>query len=302
MLTNRLLLAASLTLSACAAPRDSNSVVPPPDEVRSTIIDPHGLQFDAVIERPSTFERNGWAVLMIGGGLGNDIDWVTPGTLEMGGQPTQMTMTGMSHADAPRLSAALASKGFTVMRWSTIARGDPLADQWPARATPRTLAELTEQTRAALAELRRQPMVRHDQVILLGFSLGAARACTIAAEDGDVAALILLSPAYFTRPEKPPASFEANGMRFGAEVLEGRTLQCLLVFGERDASRSVDRVGAEAFVQRLGAPGLKVVFMPGLGHQLGPQDGGLMGPIDEQVLRMTADWAADVAGAGAETH
>lgn len=272
-----------------------------PSEMRSSFAGPQGLRFDTVIESPPESVHNGWAVLMIGGGLGNDLDWITPGALEIAGQRSQVTLTGEPHADAPRISAAMASKGFTVMRWSTIAHGDPLADQWPVRATPRTLAELMEQTRAALAELRRQPMVQPDRVILLGFSLGAARACTIAAEDDGVAALVLLSPAYFTRPEAPPASFEANGMRFGSEVLEARPLPCLLVFGELDLSRSVDQAGAEAFAQRGGAPDLKVVAMPGLGHQLGPQDGGLMGPIDERVLQMVADWAAApaVAGAGA---
>lgn len=270
-----------------------------PSEVRSSFAGPQGLRFDTVIESPPESVHNGWAVLMIGGGLGNDLDWVTPGTLEMDGQRNQVTLSGEPHADAPRISAALASKGFTVMRWSTIAHDDPLADQWPVRATPRTLAELAEQTRAALAELRRQPMVQPERVILLGFSLGAARACTIAAEDDGVAALILLSPAYFNRPEKPPASFEANGMRFGSEVLAARPLPCLLVFGELDASRSVDRAAAAAFAQRGVAPDLKVANMPGLGHQLGPQDGGLLGPVDEQVLRMVAEWAADVAAAGA---
>lgn len=303
MLTYRRPFAALLALfclfSGCAAPRDSNSVATATDEVRLTFTGSEGLRFDAAIERPLSSERNGWAVLMIGGGLGNDLNWITPGTLEKGGQTTQFTFTGESHADAPRISAELVSKGFTVMRWSTIAHGDPLADQWPALATPRTLAELAEQTRAALAELRRQPMVRHDRIVLLGFSLGAARACTIAAEDDGVAALILLSPAYFTRPEKPPASFEANGMRFGAEALEARPLPCLLVFGEMDASRSVDRAGAEAFALRANQSALVVCSMPGLGHQLGPLDGDRIGPIDDQVTRLAAEWAAKtVAGAG----
>lgn len=293
-------LAITTSLGGCGARPGSSPVVAPSNSaVHPVSFDSNGLRFDALIETPSETQRNGWAVLMIGGGLGNDLNWVTPGTLGGEGQTNQVTISGASHADAPRISEALASEGFTVMRWSTIAQGDPLADQWPVRATPRTLAELTEQTRAALAELRDQPMVRHDQVILLGFSLGAARACTMAAEDESVAALILLSPAYFTRPAKPPASFEANGMRFGAEVLEARSPPTLLVFGELDESRSVDRIGTEVFAQEKGARRVTIRSMPGLGHQLGPQEGDRIGPIDAQVTRMVAEWAVKtVAGAG----
>lgn len=287
-------LALLVSMGGCGDARlSAESTTRPATHISEPFPGPDGLEFDAVVERPAEAHRNGWGVLLIGGGLGNDLDWTAPGQVDFGDGVTQVTITGEPHADAPRISAALVSRGFTVMRWSTIARGDPLADQWPVRTTPRTLAELADQTRAALTALRRQPTVRPDRVILLGFSLGAARACTIAAEDEGVRALILLSPAYFTRPSKPPASFEAGGMLFGAETLQARPLPALLVFGELDVSGAVDLTGAEAIHRAAVLPGITIRSMPDLGHQLGPQQGALLGPIDERVTRLIAEWAAN---------
>lgn len=249
-----------------------------------------GLTFRGVIESPPLHARNGWGMLMIGGGFGNDLDWTVPGEIGEGEQRVQMTISGESHADAPAISAALASRGFVVMRWSTIAVDDPLADEWPSRATPRTLAELLEQTRYALATLRAVGGIESDQVILLGHSLGAARACTLASEDDGVQGLVLLAPAYFTPPSPRQARFEAEGMRYGEDVLRARALPCLAIFGGLDTSRAVNASAARSLAEELGT--LDVRLMPSLGHQLGRFEGGRHGPIDPIVLETICHWTS----------
>ncbi|MCK6478481.1 MAG: hypothetical protein L6Q35_16810, partial [Phycisphaerales bacterium] len=254
-----------------------------------------GLEFDAVIDAPDTARANRWGVLLIGGGLGNDIDWTTPGRIDNAGQSMQMTISGEEHADAPLLSAALTRLGCAVLRWTTIARGDPLADQWPIRATPRTLPELVAQTRGALAALRGSGLVDHDRIILVGHSLGAARACTVASDDAGVRALVLLSPAYFIRTESTPRAFMESGMMHGADLLRERQIPCLILLGSLDTSRAVN---GSAILSLAGAPGYKhvnITMCKGMGHHLGPERGGQNGPIDPSVLGITAEWIGAVA-------
>lgn len=281
-------IALAMLLAGCAGGRGA----PPADErgvARLSFESPDGLSYDAAIDRPDPNASNGWGVLLIGGGLGNDLDWTAPGTMVIDGAPTQVTISGESHADAPILAAALVERGFTVMRWSTIARGDPLADQWPERSTPRSLNELQAQARAALAAFRRSQSVEPDRIILLGHSLGAARACTLAGEDPGVAGLILLSPAYFTRRDRMPASFEEAGMLVGAEVVAERNIPCLIILGELDMSRAVDRPG---LIDAVGPERATVLVLPGVGHQLGPELDGRIGPLDAGAAEQAAAWAA----------
>jgi len=261
---------------------------------RFSFTTPDGLEFDAVIETPAVSERNGFGVLMMGGGFGNDLDWTSPGSLSIEGQSMQVTISGEPHSDAPAISAALADRGFVVMRWSTIARGDPLADAWPERATTRPLSDMLEHARAALGSLRASGLIETDRVILLGHSLGAARACTLAAGDEGVRGLILLAPAYFTRPDRTPASFEAAQMRFGEDVVRDRRLPCLALFGALDDSRAVDSAAAAALAGGAGYESLHVSVRPGMGHQLGPQQGAMHGPIDPAIADALGAWAMAV--------
>ncbi len=284
----------------CAGPNassgdSSGSTLPPTTHREVSFTTSPGLTFRAVIESPPLHARNGWGVLMIGGGFGNDLDWTVPGEIGEGEQRVRMTISGESHADAPAISASLASRGFVVMRWSTIAVDDPLADQWPSRATPRTLAELLEQTRYALATLRAVGGIQTEQVILLGHSLGAARACTIASEDDGVRALILLAPAYFTRPPTPQPRFEREGMRFAEDVLRFHPIPCLAIFGALDESRAVNPAAARSLADEL--PSLDVRIIPELGHQLGPFIDGQHGPVDPAVLEAIARWASAITQA-----
>lgn len=283
--------------SAAWAVRDASPTLSgaPSNQPRRASFFHDGNAFDAVIDRPASGNSNGWGVLMIGGGLGNDLDWTTPGTVNVNGKAVAMTISGAAHADAPLLARALCERGFAVMRWSTIARGDPLAAEWPARSTPRTLAELTAQARAALGTMRRAGEIEADRVILLGHSLGAARACTIAAEDVGVKGLILLSPAYFARSTPAPASFRNAGLAIGEDVLRTTPLRCLALFGALDESRAVNAAAALALVDTPGFERFEAETLAGLGHQLGPQQGNLVGPIDQSVLDQVAAFAGAVA-------
>ena len=135
---------------------------------------------------------------MIGGGIGNDLDWTTPGFITHQGQQQQVTITGDCHADAPLIAAALAKRGFMVMHYTTIRRDDPQRHRWPNEATVYSLQDLLRFSKAALSTLRGR-LGSEDKIILLGHSLGAVRAANIAAVDSNLSALVLLAPAQLTR-------------------------------------------------------------------------------------------------------
>lgn len=297
--TRVLLFIAAAVLASCGGDlKQSDACGRKPDEPNRSDLSPlvftsRGQEFDALIHTPAPSDRNGSGVVLIGGGFGNDLDWTTPGTITTDGPPLQVTINGRAHADAPAISHALVQHGFTVLRWSTIARGDPLAEHWPARATPRSLEELTDQARAAIASLRLSG-IAPNKIILVGHSLGAARACTIAAEEPGVRALVLLSPAYFTKPERIPPSFADAGMRFGEDVLRQREIPCLAIFGTADTSKAVNAPSAQRLAGTRGFERFEVWVLDGLGHQLGPQEGALLGPISADAVDALARWARDV--------
>ncbi len=261
-----------------------------PETRREISFQSDGSTFDAVIDVPTEASANQWGVLLIGGGVGNDLDWSTPGVIDIEGRRTKISISGEGHADAPTLSKALTQRGFTVLRWSTIARGDPLADQWPVRATPRTPTELLSQARSALASLRNSGLVDHDRIILIGHSLGAARACTLASEDAGIRALVLLAPAYFVGTDSTPRTFTDSGLKHGAEVLLERPLPCLILLGSLDQSRAVNRDTLLSLRSSPQHPSIEIRVFDGLGHQLGPERDGRHGPIDPAVLDALADW------------
>lgn len=249
--------------------------------------------FDGRIDAPPRDRRNGWGVLMIGGAFGNDLDWSFPGSLDIDGRRTQLTITGDSHADAPPISGALLERGFVVARWSTIRRDDPLKDRWPIEATVYPLPAMVEHARAALAAFRAQNVCRPDRVILLGHSLGAARACTIAADDDSIAGLILLAPAMLTR-EGATASNDPrkHGMQWGEDVLKQRAIPTLVICGELDEAQGAHGPAMARLARMNQLAHVDVRIMPNLGHQLGPMLGSRFGPIDPAVLDIIADWAA----------
>lgn len=254
-----------------------------------------GLSFDAALDFPDDSRRNGWGVLMIGGGMGNTLDWDVPGVVVHDGQTMQFTISGQPHADGPVISQALASRGFVVMRWGTIDRNDPLADEWPVGATPRTQGELLSQARAALSELRSSGGVAEGRVLLLGHSQGALRAISLAGSDRSIGGLVLLAPAYFTRDGRVADRLASEGLRFGEDVLRARPIPTLALFGGRDESRAVDAAGVSSLAGSGAIAGLRAQVFPELGHQLGPQAGQRHGPIDTGVVDLLARWCEEVA-------
>jgi predicted esterase len=252
-----------------------------------------GDSFDAVLDRPAPGRDTGWGVLMIGGGLGNTLDWETPGSVTHEGRTIALTISGEPHADAPPISRALTERGLSVLRWSTIARGDPLADEWPARATPRTQQELIDQARAALRALR--DSIGGGRIILLGHSQGASRAITLVQAEPGVGSLVLLAPAYFTRDERVARTVEANGLRFADEVLREHPLPTLALFGGKDPSRAVNPDAACILAGSAGFESLHAEVFPSLGHQLGPFEDSRHGPIDRGVVGRIADWCGGLA-------
>ncbi len=165
----------------------------------TTVSSREGLVFDARIVAPNESQRNGFGVLMLGGGLGNDLNWTTPGFVEESGRRTQLTINGKPHADAPLIAEALATRGFVVMHFSTIRQDDPKRNAWPNEMTVYSHRELLQFSTAALDAFRSKNLFAQDNVILLGHSLGAERAANLAANDTGIAALVLLAPASLTR-------------------------------------------------------------------------------------------------------
>lgn len=144
--------------------------------------------FDGRIESPDADHDNGWVVVLIGGGLGNDVDWTIP---------PELSAAHRAHADGADLAMALTKAGFTTVRWSTIRRDSPFADQWPDRAEVRTYHAALDEARAAVLAADKLP--RTGGLILVGFSLGAARACQVASDVPRVKGLALLSGAMLCR-------------------------------------------------------------------------------------------------------
>jgi dienelactone hydrolase len=245
--------------------------------------------YPSAIHRPAVKVQNGWAVLMIGGGFSNDLDWTVPGFLEIDGKQQQITINGNKHTDGPVIASALVDQGFIVMRYGTISFDDPKRDQWPNEATPRSLAELTQDARSALLYLRRQKGVDANKIILLGHSLGAARACTLAAEDAGIKAVILLAPAYFANDSDQLAS---TGLIGGRQLLETRKLSCLTIFGEADDSKAVDYAKARELANEHS---FDIYNLPDLAHTLGRSKNDLVGPIDQSALSVLSQWAAHFA-------
>src|SRR5262245_39272245 len=75
----------------------------------------NGWTYDGRIELPPAARRNGYAVMMLSGGMGSPIDWAVPGVMTVDGQPTR---------DGDTIARALLDAGFIVMRWDAIRRGD----------------------------------------------------------------------------------------------------------------------------------------------------------------------------------
>lgn len=188
-----------LAVAAVPPPLGARTGHPDPEirEIRFAAAD--GLVFPGRLVVPAPSHRNGRGVLLIGGGVANDLEWTTPGFLESGGSRRQFTISGRDHADAPRIAGRLAELGFVVMYWSTIHQADPVRELWPVEATAWTPDRKTGLCRSALQRFRETGLVEADRITLLAHSMGGICAANLAAVDGNIEHLILLAPAQLTR-------------------------------------------------------------------------------------------------------
>lgn len=256
-----------------------------------------GETFRGILTEPETGAANGWGILMIGGGMGNDLDWTTPGTIVHEGNTTQLTISGQAHSDAPVLASALALRGFSVLRWSTIAIDDPLAEHWPMQATPRSQAQLIDQATSAIDFLRSFAVEHPSHIILLAHSQGAVRACTILLTDPDIAGLVALAPAYFTHADEQAATLARHGLCTCEEALLAHPRPVLALFGALDGSRAVNADAATMLAGQEHMDQLEVKVFATFGHQLGAFHDARHGPIDPQVVADIAAWCEELVRA-----
>ena len=312
---------------------------------------PNDWTYDARLAEPAG-ERSGLVVLMIGGGVGNDLDWTVPGTLEWDGEVHQMTISGTSHRDAPRIAGALAELGHAVMHFSTIAHEDPKRDRWPHELTMMSPVELLALSKAAAEAIRAHPLTGTDRLVLLGHSMGGQRACAQAADDPGVVGLVLLGPAQMTRtgPDDPgtnlnrsaaaeqlatvdangdgrvrgteiPAGMDldadgtlriweasatlarkaratmqpahgpdAHGIPFGEDALAARPIPTLVLYGSLDEAQAHHAPILQDLVAAGTLPMVEVRVLPGIGHQLGPEQNDRLGPISSEAIEPIAQW------------
>jgi hypothetical protein len=161
---------------------------------------PDGRTYAGQIDHPPPDKRNGFAVVMLGGGYANDLDWMVP---------AEYAIDGAASRDGARLAGSLAARGFVVMRWETIPTEGDLRAQWPNVAIFASYDETLQHARAALGAFRQLALVEPARIVLLGHSLGATRACQLAESDGPVAGLVLLAGAQITRTGHDPAERQA---------------------------------------------------------------------------------------------
>jgi pimeloyl-ACP methyl ester carboxylesterase len=327
-----------------------------------------GYFFDARIVTPVESRRNGYGVLLLAGGMGNDLDWTVPGFMETESGRRRLTINGQSHADAPLIACGLARQGFVVMHYSTIRRGDPLADRWPSEATLYSMPQQVGHARAALAAFRAKKLVDANRVFLFGHSLGAVRAANLAATDIGIAGLVLTGAAQVTRTSADdrgrnmnaadaqafleavdhddsgsmeavefdewrsgtatrrfaglvepsfqrldfdkdgrcrlweisaglarhrrsafdPATLsrvDASGLRWIEDLLAERPdLPVLLVYGSLDNAQAHHAPIVADLIDQHGWTHVEILMLPNLGHQLGPEKNGLIGPFDSSIL------------------
>ena len=243
-------------------------------------------------------------VVLMGGGFGFDEHWTTPASYAFEGRIVQVTIDGVDYHDADTIARGLAARGFRVYQWSSIPLEDEQGRANPALGRGIPYPELRALSRAALADARAMEGVDASRIVLVGHSLGAARACQIA--DEGVIGLVLLAGAYVS-PFLDAPSEQINGDELTRQFAAGdlampatwqggpapvRALTsrpALALFGANDLI-TIHAPLLEHLAQQGIAPHLQVHVYPGLNHQLARESGDLTGPIEPQVVERIGDW------------
>jgi pimeloyl-ACP methyl ester carboxylesterase len=148
---------------------------------------------------------NGWAVILLGGGLVTDESWTVPGSFtdSNSGEEHTFTIDGEPTRDAQAIANELASRGYVVWRWSSVHEDDALHAQDPAMAEPLPFADGIELTSAMVGRFL-DLTDGLDGAVLVGHSLGACRAVHAGAEDDRVRGFVFLAGARLTPvPDRP---------------------------------------------------------------------------------------------------
>ncbi len=146
-----------------------------------------GWIYDGRIEIPVERRRRPWAVMLLGGGLGTDIDWQLPAILSTNGQATY---------DGATIAKALLDEGFVVMRWQAIRRDDPKYAEDPLMIDAPSIGQCFEHARLALAAFRAKKVVSDDHIFLLGHSLGGRRAGMLLEENPRLPGVVMMAGAH----------------------------------------------------------------------------------------------------------
>ncbi len=157
----------------------------------------HGTMHDAQLLLPAEDDRNDFAILMLGGGSLTDMHWTIPGVAETANGPLQFTIDGEPTRDGETLARAFSDAGFIVMQWSGIHQDDERHKANPAMLTPIPYPDTVTLARDALNIMREQDEINTDNIILVGHSLGATRACQIM--DDNIKGVVMISGAYIAR-------------------------------------------------------------------------------------------------------
>ena len=314
---------------------------------------PKGWTFDARLVEPSC-DRSGIAVLLIGGGIGNDLDWTLPGSIQVDGSEIPLTIDGTAHRDAPLIAHALADQGHAVMHYSTIAREDPKRELWPVEMTMHEPTDLLQLQHAMARALHTHPLTASNTLMLVAHSMGAQRACTQASTDANISALILMGPGQMTRtaaddpgrntnrtaameqlsrldvdrngtvtgdeiPDsmdldqdgtlrsweisanlarrnrqkmKPETKPDKHGIPFGEDSLRIRPVPTLVLYGNLDDAQGHHAPILQDLIKDGSLKMVEVRMLPDLGHQLGPVQANLAGPISQTAIQAMVDWIA----------
>ncbi len=302
-----------------------------------SFVGPNGWEFQGKIHLPET--KTGPAILMIGGGIANDLNWTTPGSLLIGDEEKQITISGKSHEDATSLADALVSNDCVVMHYSTVSKDDPKCDLYPYELGLTNPQSLMELARAAYKTFIQHSDVQNRPLAILGFSMGAQRAVLLAKENTDIASIVLLSGAQMSATSKDDRggnvhrkasellsdpsvdvydfdndgvvrlweisgvlainarnqlgkmelpTQDSSGMPFGEPILDVLEKPTLALYGSLDEYQSCHAVILSHKLSMRKWLDIRVI--PNVGHQLGSEKEGKIGPISASVCIAIAKW------------